>query len=72
MAETGSLEPWRKKLREAGVEFWEEDHGDGQQSLYFEDPNGIVLEITSPPTSPELVHNERAVIRALKWLKDHS
>lgn len=70
MAETGALEPWRKKLREAEVDFWEEDHGEGQQSLYFEDPNGIVLEITSPPTSPELVQNEAAVIRALKWLKD--
>jgi catechol 2,3-dioxygenase-like lactoylglutathione lyase family enzyme len=68
-AETTSLEPWRKKLRQARVEFWEEEHG-GQQSLYFQDPNAITLEITSPPTSPELVHNERAVIRALKWLKD--
>lgn len=72
MAETGSLDPWRKKLREAKVEFWEEDHGEGQQSLYFEDPNGIVLEITSPPTAPELVQNEAAVIRALKWLKEQN
>ncbi len=71
LAETGSLEPWRRKLREANVAFWEEDHG-GQQSLYFEDPNGIVFEITSPPTSPELAHNERAVIRALKWIKEQS
>jgi glyoxylase I family protein len=68
MAETGSLDPWRKKLDDAKVEYWEEDHGD-QQSLYFEDPNGIVLEITSPPTSPELAHNEAAVIRALKWVR---
>ena len=72
MAETGSLEPWRRKLADSGVEFWEEDHGDGQRSLYFEDPNCIVLEITSPPTSPELAHNERAAIRALKWIKDNS
>ena len=68
MAETGSLESWRKKLREADIEFWEEDHGD-QQSLYFSDPNGITLEITSPPTAPELVHNEAALIRALKWVR---
>jgi catechol 2,3-dioxygenase-like lactoylglutathione lyase family enzyme len=68
MAETGSLDPWRKKLKDADVDFWEEDHGD-QRSLYFEDPNGVVLEITSPPTPPELVHNEAAVIRALKWLR---
>lgn len=71
MAETGALEPWRKKLDDAGVAYWEEDHG-GQQSLYFEDPNGVVLEITSPPTSPDLAHNQRAVIRALKWIKDNA
>lgn len=70
MAETGSLDRWREKLQAAKVEYWEEEHGD-QQSLYFEDPNGIVLEITSPPSSPELMHDERAVIRALKWLKQN-
>lgn len=67
-AETGSLDSWRAKLKAAKAAFWEETHGD-QQSLYFEDPNGIVLEITSPPTAPELLHNEAAVIRALKWLR---
>lgn len=71
LAETGSLDLWRKKLRDAKVGFWEEDHGD-QRSLYFEDPNGVVLEMTSPPTSPELTHNEAAVIRALKWVKANS
>lgn len=69
MAETGALDPWRRKLDDAGLDYWQEDHGD-QRSLYFEDPNGVVLEITSPPTSPELAHNERAVIRALKWIKE--
>jgi catechol 2,3-dioxygenase-like lactoylglutathione lyase family enzyme len=67
MAETGSLEVWRARLREAKVEFWEEDHG-GQQSLYFEDPNGTVLEITSPPTRPG-AENEAAIVRALKWMR---
>jgi catechol 2,3-dioxygenase-like lactoylglutathione lyase family enzyme len=67
MAETGLLDPWRARLRAAKIEFWEEDHGD-QRSLYFEDPNGTVLEITSPPTRPG-AENEAAVIRALKWLR---
>jgi glyoxylase I family protein len=71
LAETGSLDAGRRKLGAADVESWEEGHGD-QQSLYFEDPNGIVLEITSPPTSPEGVQNNTAVIRALKWLKDNT
>lgn len=69
MAETGALDPWRRKLDDAGLDYWQEDHGD-QRSLYFEDPNGVVLEITSPPTSPDLAHNERAMIRALKWIKE--
>lgn len=68
MAETGSLEPWRKKLTDANIEYWEEDHG-GQQSLYFEDPNGVVLEITSPPTSPEVSENAAALRRAMRWTR---
>jgi catechol 2,3-dioxygenase-like lactoylglutathione lyase family enzyme len=71
MAETGSLDPWRKKLREVGVTFWEEDHGN-QQSLYFEDPNGVVLEITSPPTAPALKHNEHALAQARNWLSSNA
>lgn len=71
MAETGSLDRWREKLRKARVEFWEEDHGD-QQSVYFEDPNGVILEITSPPSAPELAENGAAAMRAMKWLKQHA
>ncbi len=67
MAETGSLDKWRAKIEAAGLKFWEEDHG-GQQSLYFEDPNGIVLEITSPPSSPG-DESSAAVKRALRWAK---
>lgn len=66
--ETGSLEPWRAKLREAGLDFWEEDHGD-QRSLYFSDPNGVTLEITSRPSARDIAHSAAAVTRALKWAK---
>jgi catechol 2,3-dioxygenase-like lactoylglutathione lyase family enzyme len=38
---------WKQRLEKKGVAFWEEDHGP-QRSLYFKDPNGIVLEITAP------------------------
>src|SRR5438552_13751236 len=44
-----ALRPWRKKLRPAKINFWEEAHG-RQRSMYFEDPDGAVLEITVPPT----------------------
>ncbi len=45
-----ALIEWKQRLDVAGVANWEEDHG-SQRSLYFEDPNGIVLEITTPPSS---------------------
>ena len=67
------------RIQQQGLAYWadpartrkgEINHHDGGRGVYFEDPNGIVLEITSPPTSPDLAHNERAVIRALKWIKE--
>jgi catechol 2,3-dioxygenase-like lactoylglutathione lyase family enzyme len=67
LAETGSLDPWRVKLREAGVAFTEEDHGE-RTSLYFEDPNGIMLEITAPPAAPGQVENTQALRRAERWI----
>ncbi len=70
MAETGSLDRWRQKLKKAKIAFWEEEHGE-QQSLYFEDPNGIVLEITAPPSAPKLAHTGAAAMRAMRWLKEH-
>ena len=44
-----ALKSWEGKLRKAGVDYETEQHGD-QRSLYFRDPNGIVIEITAPPT----------------------
>src|SRR5262245_53339874 len=46
------LEPWRARLSAAGIAFREEDHGP-QASILFADPDGTILEITSPAT-PEL------------------
>jgi len=60
---------WRARLADAGVPFWEEDHGD-QQSIYFEDPNGIVLEITSPPSQTRAEANPEALARARAWIAE--
>jgi catechol 2,3-dioxygenase-like lactoylglutathione lyase family enzyme len=38
---------WKKRLAAAGVGFTEEDHGD-QRSIYFPDPDGTIIEITTP------------------------
>lgn len=63
-----ALAQWKAKLEDAGVDHWEEDHGD-QQSLYFEDPNGLILEITSPPSWPDQVFERDARAAIRRWMK---
>ena len=50
------------------MKFWEEDHGD-QQSLYFADPNGMILEITAPPTRAPKVGKRAALAAARRWIR---
>ena len=59
---------WRSRLAAAGVVFWEETHGE-QSSLYFEDPNAVVLEITFPCSAPgqAVARDPNGVIR--RWVK---
>jgi catechol 2,3-dioxygenase-like lactoylglutathione lyase family enzyme len=61
------LESWRRKLKKAQVAYWEETHGP-QRSLYFEDPNGVVLEITAPPSLPAKTTNRGALSKARRWI----
>lgn len=61
------LARWRVKLRAAEVRYWEEDHG-AQQSIYFEDPDGVVLEITAPPSRPGDAPSARAARAVQRWL----
>ena len=60
-------ENWRSRLREHGIVFSEEDHG-SQHSLYFSDPNGIVLEITTPPSPADLQPEGHAAQRVQRWI----
>ncbi|HUO90379.1 MAG TPA: VOC family protein [Rhizomicrobium sp.] len=62
-----ALGRWRRKLSAAGVRFWEEDHGP-QKSIYFEDPNGIVLEITAPPSRARGRTRKTALTAAETWI----
>ena len=62
-----ALQPWRKKLRAANIKFWEETHG-RQRSIYFEDPDGTMLEITAPPTRADKASNRAALVAAKKWI----
>jgi catechol 2,3-dioxygenase-like lactoylglutathione lyase family enzyme len=63
-----ALQTWRKKLRAAKIEFTEETHG-RQRSLYFEDPDGTMLEITAPPSRAGKVASRAALSSARKWIK---
>jgi catechol-2,3-dioxygenase len=64
---TRALAKWRKKLTSAGVDFWEEDHGT-QKSIYFEDPNGTVLEVTAPPSRAKGATRKTALAFAESWM----
>jgi catechol 2,3-dioxygenase-like lactoylglutathione lyase family enzyme len=58
---------WKRRLDSADVASWEERHGE-QKSLYFEDPDGIVLEITWPPTKPAEGESLAAVEAVARWI----
>lgn len=62
-----ALAVWRKKLKAAKVAFWEEAHG-ARKSLYFEDPNGVVIEITAPPSRAGGKTRSRALALAETWI----
>ena len=61
------LDAWRARLTEAGAAFEEEDHGD-QQSIYFPDPAGNVLEITAPPSIVTHATEPHALEAAKRWI----
>jgi len=62
------LERWRTKLRAAGVDFWEENHGD-QNSIYFPDPDGVVLEVTWPASTGPKAESSSARLAVRSWVK---
>ena len=59
---------WRTRLAKSGVKYREEDHGT-QRSIYFEDPCGNILEITSRPSRIAGAKNpEGAQARIDRWI----
>lgn len=63
-----TLGRWKTRLRGAGVAIQEESHG-AQQSIYFTDPNGLVLEITAPASRPATRPNAVATARLKRWME---
>jgi glyoxylase I family protein len=64
-----ALADWKHKLDQLGIAFTTEDHGP-QRSIYLDDPNGIVIEITTPASRvtslrPEIPPSRAVVERFL-------
>jgi len=68
-ASAGDLDGWRERLRKAGVDFWEESHGE-QSSVYFPDPDGVIFEITWPATSVPKIASPAAHMAVQRWAKE--
>jgi catechol 2,3-dioxygenase-like lactoylglutathione lyase family enzyme len=62
------LDRWRSKLRAAAVDFWEENHGE-QNSIYFPDPDGVILEITWPASTVAKAQSPSARLAVRRWAK---
>ncbi|MBV9044935.1 MAG: VOC family protein [Alphaproteobacteria bacterium] len=61
------LAAWRKRLAAAKIAIREERHGK-RESIYFEDPNGLTLEITAPPANARGKTRAKALAATQKWL----
>jgi len=68
VATQDDLEGWRERLRAHGVECRDEDHG-AQQSIYFADPNGNVVEITAPASETAMPGNAAALGIVQRWIE---
>jgi len=66
-AHEADLDDWRARLDQAGVAFWEERHGE-QRSIYFPDPDGVILEITWPRAVVPQIADPAALQRARAWI----
>ncbi len=62
-----ALNKWRKRLAAAQIMIREERHGP-RQSLYFEDPNGLTVEITAPPARAHGKTRPKALAAAQAWM----
>ena len=64
------LESWKSRLEAANIRFWEERHGE-RASVYFPDPDGVILEFTYPPASGShaRAHSSAAQERVKAWIE---
>jgi len=67
----GEYDRWRERLAAAGLHYWEERHGE-RGSLYFPDPDGVVLEVTWPPSHASAPVNLDAALTVERWMKEQA
>jgi catechol 2,3-dioxygenase-like lactoylglutathione lyase family enzyme len=62
------LDAWRTRITAATppIDHWEEDHG-SQRSIYLADPEGTILEITTPPSAAIVRRNPGAAAVVARW-----
>jgi catechol 2,3-dioxygenase-like lactoylglutathione lyase family enzyme len=65
--DAAELEAWRTRLTKADIDFWEERHGEGT-SLYLPDPDGVILEITWPPSKAVGAESVTSLAAAKRWI----
>jgi len=58
---------WRTRLADQGVVAWEEAHGE-RVSLYFRDPDDVILEITHPASDARAEESADALAEAKAWI----
>ena len=61
------IDLWRSRLSQHTVDFWEERHGE-RRSVYFPDPDGVILEVTWPPTRSPIGERLDALAAAQRWM----
>jgi catechol 2,3-dioxygenase-like lactoylglutathione lyase family enzyme len=67
VASSEERQAWKERLEDCQVRCWEEDHGT-QQSLYFSDPDGTILEITTPSSEDAATADPDAVALVESWV----
>ena len=58
---------WRERLQRHGIACSEESHAQ-QRSIYFKDPDGTVLEVTTPASAVQPVPDAAAADTVRRWL----
>jgi len=71
VAGKGDYDRWRERVAAAGLHYWEERHGE-RGSLYFPDPDGVVLEVTWPASHAAAADSLDAALTGERWTKEQA